>query len=313
MLARLQRFTTLSLVVSALAWAAWFSLLGRPAIAWLGVALILLGYALFLSLEFVLLGFVHGSDEAPPAKPSQLLRAWCGEVVSAPRVFCWNQPFRAWAQPDHLPANASGRRGVVFVHGFVCNRALWNPWMRWLRARDVPFAAVNLEPVFGSIDRYPPILETAVRALESATGLAPVIVAHSMGGLAVRAWMQAFSADSRVHRVVTIGTPHHGTWLARFALVPNAMQMRIGSAWLRQLSASEPPSRRARFTCFYGHCDNIVFPASTATLSGADNRHVVATAHVHMASATLVFREVERWLEPAPAPSTPAPAAAAAR
>jgi hypothetical protein len=37
-----------------------------------------------------------------------------------------------------------------------------------------------------------------------------------------------------------------------------------------------------RTTCFYSHCDNIVFPPSTAMLDGADNRHLVGVAHVHM-------------------------------
>ena len=79
---------------------------------------------------------------------------------------------------------------MLFVHGFFCNRGLWNPWMRRLRAAGIPFVAVNLEPVFGSIDSYASIVEAAVRSLEQATGGAPVIVAHSMGGLAVRSWLQ---------------------------------------------------------------------------------------------------------------------------
>jgi len=36
-------------------------------------------------------------------------------------------------------------------------------------------------------------------------------------------------------------------------------------------------------TCYYSHCDNIVFPASRATLEGADNRHLPGVAHVQMA------------------------------
>jgi hypothetical protein len=50
------------------------------------------------------------------------------------------------------------------------------------------------------------ILEDAVRRLESATGLPPVIVAHSMGGLALRRWWAEHGDDSRVHHAVTIGT-----------------------------------------------------------------------------------------------------------
>ena len=313
MLARLQQFTTFGLIAAAVAWAAHFARAGQPASACVGALLILLGYALFLGVEFILLAFVHGDDPAPRASGAQLLRAWWGEVLSAPRVFCWRQPFRANAEPDYIGAELRGRRGVVFVHGFVCNRGLWNPWMARLRARGVPFIAVNLEPVFGSIDAYAGVIEDAVSRIESSTGLAPVIVAHSMGGLAVRVWLNAYAADARARRIVTIGTPHRGTWLARFAFVPNAAQMRLGNGWLSHLAAQETPQRHALFTCFYGHCDNIVFPPSTGTLTDADNRHVSATAHVHMASSELVFSEVSRWLEAVAGESSAAPVAMPAR
>jgi triacylglycerol esterase/lipase EstA (alpha/beta hydrolase family) len=295
MLARLQQFTTIGLALAAIAWAAYFVRAGRPAWALAGALLIVFGYALFLAVEFVLLWFVNRADAAPRATIPQLIAAWWGEVVTAPRVFCWRQPFRTNAVPDHLPAGTR-RRGVVLVHGFVCNRALWNPWLLKLRARGVPFVAVNLEPVFGSIDRYADIVEAAVRRVESATGQPPVIVAHSMGGLATRAWMDKHRGDGRVHRVVTIGTPHCGTFLGRFGFAHNTRQMRLSSDWQRALSAREPARRYERFTCFYGHCDNIVFPASTATLPGADNRHVPGIAHVHMAHHEDVFNEVLRWV-----------------
>ena len=305
MLARFQQFTTLALLGAAGTWAWHFSAAGRPLLAALGSALILLGYALFLAAEFILLACVHGQDATPRATARELIRAWWGEVLSAPQVFCWRQPFRSNAEPDSASGSAHGRRGLVLVHGFVCNRGLWNPWMAALRADGVPFVAVNLEPVFGSIDHYPRTVERAVQQIEAATGLAPVLVAHSMGGLAVRAWLDAHAADRRVHRVVTIGTPHRGTWLARFAFLANARQMRIGSAWLRQLAVREPPERFAAFTCFYGHCDNIAFPPATGSLPGADNRHVRGMAHVHMVSAACVFDEVRRWL--GAASGSPAP------
>jgi len=296
MLARLQQFTTLALLAAAAAWAGYFLQANRPGIAWTGALVIVLGYALFLGIEFVLVAFVQTGAAAPRASAWQLLRAWWGEVLYAPRVFCWRQPFRSQAEPDHVPERPNGIRGVVFVHGFVCNRGLWNAWMARLRASQVPFIAVNLEPVFGSLDDYQAIIDAAVRRIEAATQQAPVIVAHSMGGLAVRAWLSGMGADARVHRIITIGTPHQGTWLARYAMTTNARQMRQESRWLQQLAARESVPRRARFTCFFGHCDNIVFPASTATLPDADNRHVPATAHVHMASQEAVFGELWRWV-----------------
>jgi triacylglycerol lipase len=297
MLARLQQATTLTLIILAGAWAAWFIHTGRPLWALGGAVLILFGYAVFLAIEFVMLSFARGDDPSPPPSPAQLLRAWCGEVISAPRVFCWRQPFRSNAEPDHLGDEAQGRRGVLLVHGFVCNRAFWNPWMKRLRAAGVPFVAVNLEPVFGSIDDYVPTLAAAARRLHDATGLAPLVVAHSMGGLAVRAWLRGAGDLSACH-VITIGSPHRGTWLARFSLTANGHQMRTGNPWLGELREAATDSR---FTCFYSHCDNIVFPPSTATLAGADNRHVPASAHVHLAFQDAVFNEVWRWVGPAAA------------
>lgn len=307
MLARLQQLITLSLVGLAAIWAAECLQAGKPGWAVAGTLLIAGGYAVVLALEFVLLRWTHGADPAPRAGVGQLIIAWLGEVFTAPRVFCWRQPFRHRAYPDHLPSHGRGRCGVLLVHGFVCNRGLWNPWMRRLAERDVPFVAVDLEPVFGSIDHYAAHIEAGVRRLETATGVPPVIVAHSMGGLAVRAWLRDSRGDARVHRIVTIGSPHHGTWLGRFGRTANTRQMQLGGPWLRALAAQEPPQRYARFSCFYSHCDNIVFPPSTATLPGADNRHVVGWSHVHLAYHPEVFNEVLRWVAPAVPSPTDAP------
>ena len=298
MLARLQQALTLGALALATLWAVLFWRAGHAGWALMGAALIVGGYALVLGLEFMLLRLAHGNDPTPRASALQLLQAWCGEVLSAPTVFCWRQPFRSQRWPDVLPADARGRRGVLLVHGFVCNRGLWNAWLRRLHVQQVPVIAVNLEPVFGSIDDYIALLENAVQRLESATGLPPIIVAHSMGGLALRRWWAEQADETRVHRAITIATPHHGTWLARFAMTCNARQMQQISRWLLTLAAREPASRASHFTCFYGHCDNIVFPAATATLPGADNRHLPGVAHVHMADCPEPFAELERWLKP---------------
>lgn len=296
MLARLQKLITFLLLTVALIWAGYFVRIGQPLVAGVGALLIVLGYAGLLGIEFVLLYFVHGRES--PLRPAgvQLLQAWWGEVVCAPKVFLWRQPFRSNVESDNLQPGPQRQRGVVLVHGLVCNRGFWSPWMRELRARQVPFIAVDLEPVFGSIDHYPRIIEAAVARLEAATAMPVVLVGHSMGGLAIRAWLARFDGDARMHRVITIGSPHQGTWLAKFSPATNARQMRLRSPWLSQLAQQESADRRARFTCFFGHCDNIVIPAACATLPDAQNVHVPATAHVQMAFRTQVFDEVCRWL-----------------
>jgi triacylglycerol lipase len=305
MLAHLQKFTTLGLLAIAILWAIGCWRAGYPGWALAGAGFIVLGYSLVLAIEFMLLAKVNRSDPAPAASASQLLRAWWGEVLAAPSVFCWRQPFRSRRWPDQLPAHSQGQRGVVLIHGFFCNRGIWNPWLARLHAAGVPCMAINLEPIFGSIDHYADIIERAVLRIEQATGLPPVLVGHSMGGLALRRWWAEAANASRAHHAITIGTPHRGTWLARFAFSANGRQMRLSSEWHRTLGLREAVGHATKFTCFYSHCDNIVFPASNATLPGADNRHLEAVAHVHMTDRPEPYEELLRWLALPTMPRTP--------
>lgn len=291
MLARLQRTIALTLLLAAAGWALASVALGRPGWATIGAVAIAFSYALVLAGEFILSRAVQDGEAAPLPRAAELLSAWWGEVRTAPLIFFWRQPFRADAEPDFLPSGAAGRRGVVLVHGLFCNRGFWTGWMRRLRGRGVPCVAPNLEPVFASIDTYADSIESAVRRLHSLTGVPVVLVGHSMGGLAIRAWHAKYGLPGRVHRVITIGTPHHGTWMARFARAGSRAEMGLSSAWLARLAARERAGSMPEFTCFYGHCDNIVFPASAACLEGARNIHLPATAHVQMAFHPAVFAE----------------------
>lgn len=287
-LARLQQLLVLAALALAAVWT-WWSW-GHGA-AWVGagLAVVCFGHAAVLALEFVMVALVHGQDPAPRAGMAALVRAWWHEVRVAPRVFAWRQPF-AWRNcPDTVGQGGNPDQPcVLLVHGFVCNRGFWLPWMHALRRRGQAYASVNLEPVFGPIDKYIPLIETAVQRAEHAGGPRPVLVCHSMGGLAARAWLASAPGNpARVARIITLGSPHHGTWLGHFSHVPNGRQMRPGNDWLEDLQrrerAQRPRDTYAAFVCWYSSADNIVFPASTAALPGADNRFLAATPHVGMA------------------------------
>jgi pimeloyl-ACP methyl ester carboxylesterase len=277
-LARLQQLLAAGIAIAALVWfMAWWP--ARPVLAMAGALLIVFAHAVVLAIEFVLLRATSAKDPAPKPSARQLFIAWCRETCYATVVFGWRQPF-AWRElPDNLEGTA-GRTGLVFIHGFVCNRGFWTPWMRQARAAGHPFIGVNLEPVFCDIDDYAATIEEAVARMTAASGRKPILVCHSMGGLAARAWLRKYDGAARIAHVVTIGSPHRGTWLARFSRLPNGRQMRIGCDWMSALPAEAPPSL---FTCWYSNCDNIVFPPSTATMPGADNRHLPGAAHVDLA------------------------------
>lgn len=303
MIAKLQRTTVMLLLAVALLWFGTRAWQGDWLLALVGALLLLNIQPLVLAFEFfVLIPWINRRDPAPRPTWAQLWRAWLRESWTAHAVFSWHQPFHSKRHADSLDTAERGQQAVVLVHGFFCNRGVWNAWMPALRAEGVSFIAVDLEPPFAGIDDYVTTIDDAVRRATAATGRAPLLVGHSMGGIAIRAWWAAQGdAAERVAGVVTIGSPHRGTFTARFARADNARQMGLANPWLERLAARVPTEQHAHFTCFYSHCDNVVMPASTATLPGADNRHLPGQPHVALAFAPEVFAEVLRRVRAADA------------
>jgi triacylglycerol lipase len=281
-LARLLQFSCLTQLATAFAWLAW-RWPASPLQALAGALLIPLLAPIVLGIELMVVAAVaRGDAPVPIPTATQLARAWTSETVHWFRTFWWRQPFR-WGSAQDLLDGDSMRQGVVFIHGFMCNRGFWTPWMRRLQERGHPCVAVNLEPVFTSIDGYADTIEAAVLRVTQASGGPPVLICHSMGGLAARAWWRARGSAGRVTRIITIGSPHGGTLLARFSRKANGRQMRLRSDWVEALGRHEQTHGRPPMTCWYSNCDNVVFPASTATLAGADNRFVAGQPHVGLA------------------------------
>lgn len=286
MIARLLRLALALLLLAMLALALGGLAAGRPLVGLvaalaLPLGLLLLGLGAY-GLEMLLAAAVHGDDPWPRPRAIDRLRAVLGELGLALPTFLWHQAFRAAAWPDRH--GLAGQRGVVLVHGHVCNRGFWNRWLARLAAEGRPVLAVTLEPPLAGVEAGVPCLEAAVARLEAATGRPPLLVAHSMGGLVWRAWRVAAPGNAaRLAGVMTIGTPHHGTWLARLGLSRNARDMRPGSDWLQALAAAEarlPEPPGARCCCVLGTADNVVFPPASAVLAGAETLHLPATAHI---------------------------------
>lgn len=266
----------------------WVRWLGAAAIGWhfgWGWGLVAAWvYPLSLLPSFAGLRWINRGAHAP--RWGDLLQAWAREVVATEMSFGWRQPWRTHAEPDHLPAPAQGAtHGVLLVHGFSCNRAFWNVWMARLRQqRGVAFVAPSLEPAFGRIDAYAEPLEQAVQQLVAATGRMPVIVCHSMGGVAVRAWWRRYGGDGReAPQVITLGTPHGGTLLAALSPAYNARQMRWQCDWIRAL----PPL--PRLTAVWTPCDQMVMPALTAAPAGSSAHRIDAVGHVGLVSDPRVW------------------------
>ncbi|WP_215408245.1 alpha/beta fold hydrolase [Janthinobacterium sp. JC611] len=238
-------------------------------------------------------------------------RLFLGEL----RATLWTSSWGMLRPRLHVLDAAAPAQGlpVLLVHGYVCNRGYWTKLSRQLARAGIAHDGVDLEPIGADIEEFVPQVQQAIEALCARTGSdRAIIVAHSMGGLVARAWLRRHGA-ARVARIVTIGTPHHGTVLANLAAGANARQMRrvdgAPSGWLAQLAASETPETRALITSIYSHHDNIVVPQSSAQLPGARNLAFGGIGHVALASDARVLRQLLAEItiknEVARPPSTP--------
>lgn len=234
-----------------------------------------------------------------PAEPSRMWwRSLLGEIVAGVQVFFLRQPW-AMTPPSYLPATGGiAKVPVVLVHGYVCNHRIWDDTIAALRTAGHPVLAVDLEPLFTSIDAYAPIIDTAVTELCRQTGASQVaLVGHSMGGLAIRAWMRAHGTQ-RAAKVLTLGTPHAGTQIAPHIRTANGRQMCWHSQWLADLTASETEASRALMRIAITGQDNIVYPQRAQVLPGVDAMVFEGMGHLQMCLEKPVIDWVLAQLSP---------------
>jgi hypothetical protein len=216
-------------------------------------------------------------------------RAGAGELAAALRVFVLRQPWTL--APPRLQPGLGQQPGipVLLVHGYICNHRVWDQMAAALRARGHSVLAINLEPLFCSIDRYAPLVEQGVNQLCAQSGAQQVaLVGHSMGGLALRAWLRTHGS-SRAARVITLGTPHAGTRIAPHAPSANGQQMVWHSRWLQDLAASESPATRALLRIALTPQDNIVYPQREQVLPGAPVTVFDGLGHLQLCLAPAVI------------------------
>lgn len=160
---------------------------------------------------------------------------------------------------------------ILLVHGMVDNRSIFTLLRRGLRRRGFHrVLTLNYSPLTRDVRLAATALAIRVELLCEETGFERIhLVGHSMGGLIARYYVQRLGGDSRVHTLVTLGTPHSGTRAA--ALIPHSLarQLRPGSDLMLEL-AEPAPGCRTRMLSVWSDLDQLVVPRSNARVEHPD-------------------------------------------
>lgn len=290
-MARLLRIALIALVIVAavLAW--------QAARSWGGAAGIAVFVAVFAVVPAIVPVAAFGLSVFGPnggGRPvgaelpfGRRFAAALAETVDFWLLFTVFQPFDAlWMGREERLPRAPDTTPVLLIPGYCCNRALWRSLRRKLRLAGRPVATVTLDPPFAGIDHLGEVLERRIERLLAETGARQVLlVGHSMGGLVARAYLRRWGGE-RVAKLVTIATPHHGTWLARLAVGRNAREMVPRSDWLASLNSHDCGVPSA---CFWSAGDEIVRPPDSARLAGASETALTLPGHFTLLRAPEVL------------------------
>ena len=123
------------------------------------------------------------------------------------------------------------------------------------------------------------LLDAAVASALERTGAPSVdIVGYSAGGVVARLCVADMGGASLARRVLTIGSPHHGTDVARLAAGLGATDCQLAcqqlvpdSDLLRQLNAGDETPDGPLWVSMWTTSDEIVIPVVSAHLDGAVN------------------------------------------
>ena len=252
-----------------------------------GLSVLLLLPAALVGVSFVVAGLMRPSKHTSKLCIGSL-HAWLRESIALERVtlaMC-AEPWRRFRYDGPRDGTTPPANPVLLIHGVFCNRGVWRPMAQALRGHGFsPIRAVNLEPPLGQIGSHAEYVAKEIRQLRRDCGGARVtIVAHSMGGLVARDVLRVLEPDD-ISRIVTLGSPHHGSSWARILPGSPFRQMEPGSPWLADLNAAQEGHFPVPITCIYSAHDNLVSPAWSAALEGATRMELEGLGHLSLLSA----------------------------
>ncbi len=199
---------------------------------------------------------------------------------------------------------ASNQRPIILVHGYMMRGGVM--WLIKQRLQKAGYRQVHIfthSPPWRDIACFAGQLEAFISQLVSDPNAKVDIVAHSMGGLVGRYYINLLGGWQRVSHFITLATPHGGSMLWSFTSCRCGRQMRPQSPLLNELAQNDQRLESVAVTSIYSDFDELVIPQESPILSlpGAtnqllSNRLVTGVGHAGFLFSKKVFKLIEQAL-----------------
>jgi pimeloyl-ACP methyl ester carboxylesterase len=210
-------------------------------------------------------------------------------AVRLPRALGRRTPCLTEVPLQISPAAKRNETPVVLLHGYLGTEATWASLTGRLHSAGyVNVFTLGYDSLSAGVPELAAWLVDAARGVMKRAGQPRVhLIGHSLGGLIARYAVQELGLDTATRSVVTVGTPHRGTLLARLGPGPAAAQLRPRSTLLRHLPPLEQ-THGVQWVVIYGSAD-IVAPAphSIGELSVAGYGHHSILHSTELATAVV--------------------------
>ena len=205
---------------------------------------------------------------------------------------------------------------VLLVPGYAGSVTSLEPLAASLRAtgREVTIVALPDQALGDLADQATSLAAAAEAALDRTSAGSVDVVGYSAGGVVARLWVTEHGGATSVRRLVTLGSPHHGTDLAELgALVAGTcpvacQQLSASSPLLARLDAAPLPAG-PEYLSLWTDRDDVVIPPSSAVIDGVPSPSLQSVCpdsqvrHSGLPTDPLVQRLVAQALTPSSIPT----------
>ncbi len=168
---------------------------------------------------------------------------------------------------------------VLLIHGIGDTQRVFDPMTTYLRDRGWPVHRLDLVPNKGELGLDQLALQLCDYVNAHLADRPFDLLGFSMGGIVSRYYVQRLGGLLKVQRFITLSAPHNGTVMGYFRRRPGVMQMRPGSAFLRDLNSTLEDLEQVQFTSLWTPYDLMILPPHSSRLPVGTMGQIPALAH----------------------------------